>query len=212
MTATIVKLGLNHGPLSEMQEEPTVELPMHLPRVEELDGQLETIPNPTTGNDILLPNGVSSDSSSLPQRNGRVVLDEGYYYLAFAYAIGLGPSLPTPTSIPVGLTVQDTDTTIPTVDVAAWGTLACAQGFTWSCAWVLETIDCESTGRPAVVGHEVIGGIDYYFYGLLQIYHPDPPGVSNEYLLQPYLNLAEGHIQYAQWQRGERPNPWPNCP
>lgn len=91
--------------------------------------------------------------------------------------------------------------------------LVCDPQWTWECGWVIEVIDCESTWRPGVVGSEVRDGIIYYFYGLLQIYHPDPPGPTNEWLFDPYLNLVEGHIQYVEWKEGTRTNdPWPNCP
>ena len=141
-------------------------------------------------------------------------IDEGYSYLVFAYDIGLGPA---------GEEVPDLDNSRNTgqgytdiqskeMDVETWRVLACTQEFTWECGWVLSLILCESTNRPEVVGFGWMGGVKYYFYGLLQVHHPDQPGPTNEYLLQPYLNLVEGHIQYVEWKQGERGNPWPNCP
>ena len=142
----------------------------------------------------------------------------GIGYLMFAYLLGLGPAGEEE--------VEDS----PHLDLGRQGfvsgrgspngtdseeiqILACRPEFQWPCEWVLRLIRCESEERHEGVGLELIEGVRYYFYGLLQIHHPDPPGDTNAYLLQPYMNLVEGHIQYVEWQEGTRSSsPWPNCP
>ncbi len=155
-------------------------------------------------------------STVLDLEEGRE-LDEGLSYLSFAYLLGLGPAGEKVDSSQEVVTVGVPLLPVPTqhqLEKVSWEVLACSNEFTWGCAWALALIGCESSGRPEVVGTELSrdGVTILYFYGLLQIYHPDPPNAANAYLRQPYLNLVEGHIQYAKWQRGERMNPWPNCP
>lgn len=184
------------------------------------------------GSSIVVPSSgdsrYTSDADLRMDRNGLPLEKEevdyeaiAYGYLAFAYAIGLGPAgkretmagEPDKVEVPIRsnngvIGIQDR-TAISTEGIQA---LVCRPEFQWPCTWILGVIDCESTYRPEVVGSQVIEGIRYYFYGLLQVHHPDPPGTTNEYLLQPYLNLVEGHIQYVEWKAGERSDPWPNCP
>lgn len=135
-------------------------------------------------------------------------------YLAFAYAIRLGPA---------GKEEVGDEGNTPIVSGSVSGiaymgqgeiqALACRPEFRWSCNWVIQVMGCESTFRTTAVGLEVRNGVTYYFYGLLQIYHPDPPGPTNVWLLDPYTNLVEGHIQYVEWVQGIREKtPWPNCP
>lgn len=90
-----------------------------------------------------------------------------------------------------------------TLEAPDWRSLVCGPEFTWECSWALAVIQCESDGDPNAVGVEWIDGIEYRFYGLWQVWNGP---------LDPYLNTVEAHIQYAQWQRGERGRPWPGCP
>ncbi len=90
--------------------------------------------------------------------------------------------------------------------------LAGAAGFTWDVDWLVALTLCEAEWNARAVGSEWYQGRLWYFYGLMQIAHRDPPGPVNEWLRVPYINLVEGHLQYAAWQAGERSNPWPNCP
>lgn len=87
--------------------------------------------------------------------------------------------------------------------VGQWRGLVCSAPFTWPCEWALAVIACESSGNPDAIGDEWYEGRLIYFYGLFQVWNGP---------LDPYLNTVEAHIQYAQYVRGQRPNPWPNCP
>ena len=89
----------------------------------------------------------------------------------------------------------------------AWETLVCGEPFTWDCSWALSVIACESTNDPTAVGAEFYDGRWWYFYGLFQIAHPDPPGPSTDWLLDPWLNTVEAHIKYVE----QGPGAWPNC-
>lgn len=84
-----------------------------------------------------------------------------------------------------------------------WRYLICGAEFTWPCAWAEATVMCESDGDPNVIGEEWYTGRLVYFYGLWQVWNGP---------LDPYQNTVEAHIQYVQWQRGERGRPWPGCP
>jgi hypothetical protein len=89
--------------------------------------------------------------------------------------------------------VPDVATTFPD-----WRFLVCSAPFTWPCEWALAVIECESGGNAGVQGQE--GAL--VFNGLFQVWNGP---------FDPYLNAVEAHIQYWQWQRGERGRPWPNC-
>ncbi len=82
--------------------------------------------------------------------------------------------------------------------------LICSPEFTWPCDWALRTVVCESSFNLNAYSTETINGITYEFIGPWQV-------LGGSY--DPYTNTAQAHIQYVQWQRGERPtSPWPNCP
>jgi hypothetical protein len=91
--------------------------------------------------------------------------------------------------------------------------IACAPQYEWSCdGWVIPVIfgagnpSCpngESGGDPNAQGSEVINGVTYYFNGWWQV-----EGGS----FDPAENTRQAYAQWLQWQRGERPRPWPNCP
>lgn len=81
--------------------------------------------------------------------------------------------------------------------------IVCSPEFTWDCDWALAVVNCESSGNNNAIGSEYYQGRIVYFYGWFQV-HNGP--------LDPYLNTVEAHIQYVQWQNGQRAKPWPNCP
>lgn len=81
--------------------------------------------------------------------------------------------------------------------------IVCSAEFTWPCSWALATVQCESGGNPNAIGRELYNGEWQEFRGWWQVWNGP---------FDPYLNTVEAHIQYVQWQRGERMRPWPNCP
>lgn len=93
-------------------------------------------------------------------------------------------------------------------DADGWRSLVCTEEFTWDCTWALATIWCESDGNANAVGSEWYRGHLWYFYGLWQIAHPDPPGPGNAWLLEPYANTVEAHLKYVSGGGSH----WPNCP
>lgn len=81
--------------------------------------------------------------------------------------------------------------------------VVCAAPFTWPCDWALDVVFCESTYDPNAVAVEYINGEYVEFHGWFQVTWGS---------FDPYENAVEAHIQYVEWQRGERLRPWPNCP
>ena len=162
----------------------------------------------------------SSKDVYLSYKKGSI--DEVYVSLPFAYSIGLGPNNTRviPYNHDQEWSIQEpilrgrtsTISTPTPMGMGEEGFGLCKPEYKWDCSWAVRLVGCESSGRERVIGSTVIDGVTYHFYGLLQIYHPDKPGPTNEYLLDPVLNIIEGHIQYVQWSRGERSNPWPICP
>jgi len=67
----------------------------------------------------------------------------------------------------------------------------------------MAVIECESSFDPDAQGTEVYRGQILHFNGWFQVW--DGP-------FDPYTNTVAAYQQYVQWQHGERPNPWPNCP
>lgn len=116
----------------------------------------------------------------------------------------------TNTSVPRATSAVATPTVpvIPTSPGSSSGlhslrAMVCLLEFIWPCGWAHAVIACESGWNPNAQGVEVIGGVTYYFNGLWQVWNGP---------FDPYLNTVEAHIQYVEWQAGERANPWPNCP
>lgn len=85
------------------------------------------------------------------------------------------------------------------MSVDDWKAVVCTDEFSWDCEWAIATLSCESSFNPNAVGVE--GNLR--FYGGFQVWNGP---------VDPYLNAVEAHIQYVQWQRGEKLDPWPNCP
>lgn len=131
-------------------------------------------------------------------------MDRGWVELVAASAQVYTPK---PSTTPGLEGIRRSDDGVPVMRGVAvrrdWAPLVCAAPFTWSCEWALAVIDCESSGNPGAVGHEVIDDVDYYFYGLFQVWNGP---------LDPYANALDAHVQYVEWQRGKRGRPWPNCP
>jgi hypothetical protein len=128
----------------------------------------------------------------------------------------LAASTPTPMSTSTSTPVPRATPTViaPTVSVIpaspvssprlhSLQELVCRPEFTWPCGWALAVVWCESTNNPNAQAVEVIDGVTYYFNGYWQVL-----GGS----FDPYENTLQAHVQYSEWQRGERQRPWPNCP
>ena len=124
--------------------------------------------------------------------------------------VGRGP-VATPRAAPPVLHQVNLGIPSGRVDVdTSWADLACSPSYTWECDWVLATIDCESSGNPEAHAVEWLdlvppwGELERYdFYGLMQVRSGSTV---------PDANLDAAHLQYDQWQRGQRSNPWPSCP
>lgn len=81
--------------------------------------------------------------------------------------------------------------------------IICGSAYAWPCEWALAVVFCESSNDPGAVGREIIDGREYRFVGWFQV-----EGGPTD----PIANTDAAYVQWQQWQRGERPRPWPNCP
>jgi len=118
---------------------------------------------------------------------------------------GRGPDLTVGGGLPEGPAL--------TWEVERWRALVGLPEFTWEGDWVLALINCESSGNPNVQGvewHDFVPWPDgdgvlerYEFNGLLQVWDGS---------FDPLTNLRQGYAKWMSWQRGDVPDPWPNCP
>ena len=100
----------------------------------------------------------------------------------------------------------------PTVvsEAQDWRWLLCREGRPWSCSWALSTVECESGGDPAALGHEWYDsdgdGIEeeWWFHSLWQIASRSRnPGL----LADPEYNTARAESKFRSGGAAH----WPNC-
>ena len=107
----------------------------------------------------------------------------------------------------LGIDAERTSTggTIPVGELARvesdYRDLICS--YDWPCDWAMSVVRCESSGKAEAVATEQYEGRTLQFMGLFQVWDGS---------LHPAENVRQAYAQWLEWQRGERANPWPNCP